>query len=253
MAEKKLVTLDLLQRYHNSLVNGAIKELQNKNDQLAAGTGIAAGSITLAQLSSSVQASLAKADASASNSALLAEVTRAKEAEKTNTDAIAVINGTGEGSIKYAVEAEKNRALAAEGANTTAIARLQAVSGLSVLAEGAKSLNDRLAVLEGDSLTQGSVAYQIAKIVNENNNGSIDTLNELAAWITNDTTGAAKLKADILALQTALGTNTGTKTVVSRVSTLEDKLNFILKEESVTMADTNDIDAIFAPVQQPNE
>ena len=51
--------------------------------------------------------------------------------------------------------------------------------------------------LNGDDKTEGSVDYkvaqEIAKIVNENNNGSIDTLNEIASWIINDETGAAAL------------------------------------------------------------
>ena len=52
---------------------------------------------------------------------------------------------------------------------------------------------------------EGTVAEEIAKIVNENNNGSIDTLNEIASWIINDTTGAAKMAADIEALKDAVG------------------------------------------------
>jgi hypothetical protein len=61
-----------------------------------------------------------------------------------------------------------------------------------------------LTTLKAGATTAGSVAYQIAQIVNENQNGSIDTLNEIAAWIVNDTTGAAKMAADISALQTAM-------------------------------------------------
>lgn len=60
----------------------------------------------------------------------------------------------------------------------------------------------RLNVLQADSTQKGSVAYQIAQIVNENNNGSIDTLNEIAAWIVNDETGVAKMNKDILDLKT---------------------------------------------------
>lgn len=61
-----------------------------------------------------------------------------------------------------------------------------------------------LTTLKAGATTAGSVAYQIAQIVNENQNGSIDTLNEIAAWIINDTTGAAKMAADITALQSAI-------------------------------------------------
>lgn len=57
-----------------------------------------------------------------------------------------------------------------------------------------------ISTLNAGSTTEGSVAYQIAQIVNENNNGDIDTLNEIAAWIVNDTTGAAKMSADISGL-----------------------------------------------------
>lgn len=66
-------------------------------------------------------------------------------------------------------------------------------------------LQSDVTTLKAGASTQGSVAYQIAQIVNENNNGSIDTLNEIAAWIVNDTTGAAKMASDISALQTAIG------------------------------------------------
>lgn len=60
----------------------------------------------------------------------------------------------------------------------------------------------RLNILQADSTQEGSVAYQIAQIVNKNNNGSIDTLNEIAEWIINDKTGAAKMNADISNLKT---------------------------------------------------
>lgn len=57
--------------------------------------------------------------------------------------------------------------------------------------------------LKGDVNTEGSIAKQvateIATIVNDNNNGSIDTLNEIAAWIINDQTGAASMNAAITA------------------------------------------------------
>ena len=60
-----------------------------------------------------------------------------------------------------------------------------------------------LTTLKAGASTEGSVAYQIAQIVNENNNGSIDTLNEIAAWIVSDTTGAAKMAGDISTLSSS--------------------------------------------------
>lgn len=55
--------------------------------------------------------------------------------------------------------------------------------------------------LNGDDKTEGSVkkhvADEIAKIVNENNNGDFDTLNEIAAWIKNDTAGVGALNKSV--------------------------------------------------------
>ena len=68
--------------------------------------------------------------------------------------------------------------------------------------------------LNGNSSTAGSVAYQIAQIVNDNNNGSIDTLNEIAAWIISDTTGAAAMNKDITDLKGLVG-NTAVATQIN--------------------------------------
>lgn len=65
-----------------------------------------------------------------------------------------------------------------------------------------------IAILNGDNKTKGSVEYKIthevAKILNDNDDSDIDTLNEIAAWIINDTTGAAKMNADIVANTAAI-------------------------------------------------
>lgn len=72
--------------------------------------------------------------------------------------------------------------------------------------------------LNGNSSTDGSVAYQIAQIVNDNNNGSIDTLNEIAAWIINDTTGAVKIANDIANLNTLVGTEAVSTQITNAIS-----------------------------------
>lgn len=54
-------------------------------------------------------------------------------------------------------------------------------------------------------------AEEVAKIVNETDNGKIDTLKEIADWIVNDTTGAAKMANDIATLM-------GADTVVGSVA-----------------------------------
>ena len=78
--------------------------------------------------------------------------------------------------------------------------------------EEIKRIDDALNLLNSDASTIGSVANttatEIAKIVNDNNNGNIDTLNEIAAWIINDTTGAAKMNADIGTNATNIALNT---------------------------------------------
>lgn len=66
-------------------------------------------------------------------------------------------------------------------------------------------LEYKLNILNGANTVEGSVANQIAKIVNENNNGSIDSLNEIAAWIINDSTGAANMSNRISSLEGLVG------------------------------------------------
>lgn len=85
----------------------------------------------------------------------------------------------------------------------------------------------RLNILQADSTQEGSVAYQIAQIVNKNNNGSIDTLNEIAEWIINDKTGAAKMNADISNLKTDVSSlkeqvQTASTGLLDRTASLEN-------------------------------
>ncbi len=93
-----------------------------------------------------------------------------------------------------------------------------AVSAEASRADGVeKSLDSRIGTAEtsitrligthtgDDALSVRDIAAnELAKIVNDNNNGSIDTLNEIAAWIVNDSTGAAKMNADISTNKTAI-------------------------------------------------
>ena len=68
---------------------------------------------------------------------------------------------------------------------------------------------DAIALLNNDEKTVGSVkhtvATELAKIISDDDT-DIDTLNEIAAWIVNDTTGAAKMANDIAALNTKVDT-----------------------------------------------
>ena len=130
---------------------------------------------------------------------------------QTSNDAAVAANAT-------AISNEASRAAGAEQAINTKIGTV--TSGKTVVemiadAQAAATYDDtalaaRVSANEGDlttlkagATTEGSVAYQIAQIVNENNNGSIDTLNEIAAWIVSDTTGAAKMAGDIASLSSS--------------------------------------------------
>lgn len=74
-------------------------------------------------------------------------------------------------------------------------------------AEQGKVLKGLIDKLNGDSSEVGSVAYQIAQIV-AGADTRYDTIKEIADWIINDTTGAAKMASDILALQNEMSNHT---------------------------------------------
>lgn len=143
------------------------------------------------------EADRAKAAEEALTTALGEEEVRAAGAE----NAIATLVGTlPEGTTATTVVAYA-AALAKEAEDFAADKN-------SLLAARVDTAESAINTLNGDVNTPGSVkkevADSVAKIVNENNNGSIDTLNEIAAWIINDTTGAAKMKTDIATLNGAV-------------------------------------------------
>ena len=102
-----------------------------------------------------------------------------------------------------------------------------AISATDTINSAFGKLEYRLNILQAGDTQEGSVAYQIAQIVNENNNGSIDTLNEIAAWIVNDETGVAKMNADISGLKTDVSglkeqVQTATTGLLDRTTSLEN-------------------------------
>ena len=121
----------------------------------------------------------------ANATAISNEVTRATGAEQAINTKIGTVT-----SGKTVVEMIADAQAAATYDDTALAARVSANEG-------------DLTTLKAGASTEGSVAYQIAQIVNENNNGSIDTLNEIAAWIVSDTTGAAKMASDISSLSSS--------------------------------------------------
>lgn len=121
----------------------------------------------------------------ANATAISSEASRAAGAEQAINDKIGTVT-----SGKTVVEMIADAQAAATYDDTALAARVSANEG-------------DLTTLKAGASTEGSVAYQIAQIVNENNNGSIDTLNEIAAWIVSDTTGAAKMASDISSLSSS--------------------------------------------------
>lgn len=102
-----------------------------------------------------------------------------------------------------------------------------AISATDTINSAFGKVEYRLDILQADSTQEGSVAYQIAQIVNKNNNGSIDTLNEIAAWIVNDETGVAKMNKDISDLKIDVSglkeqVQTATTGLLDRTTSLEN-------------------------------
>ena len=93
----------------------------------------------------------------------------------------------------------------ADGAAAQAAQNKTDISGLNTRLTGAEADIDNLQAavntLNADDKTEGSVDYkvaqEVAKILNDNDTSDIDTLEEIASWITNDTTGAASMAKDI--------------------------------------------------------
>lgn len=101
--------------------------------------------------------------------------------------------------------------------------------------------------LNGNAQTEGSVDYkvaqEVAKIVNENNNGDIDTLNEIAAWIVNDKTGAAQMSNAIAANELAI-TNIKDGAALDSFKDVEDKIGALTKATVVAEIEAAKQDAI---------
>ena len=126
-------------------------------------------------------------------------------------------DAAGAETIHGALNAAAAAQSAAEGAQGTADgAAAQAaqnktdISGLNTRLTGAEADIDNLQaavnLLNSDDKTAGSVDYkvaqEVAKILNDNDASDIDTLEEIASWITNDTTGAASMAKDIADIKT---------------------------------------------------
>ena len=101
------------------------------------------------------------------------------------------------GANKAAAAAQQ----AADDAQADADQNASDIEGLGVRMTAAESDIDNLQAavntLNGDDKTEGSVDYkvalEVAKILNDNDASDIDTLEEIAAWIKNDTAGVGAI------------------------------------------------------------
>ena len=97
-------------------------------------------------------------------------------------------------SVANTAQGTANAADALSKANSTLITGLD---GRLTIAEGEiDTLQETVALLNGASTEAGSVAYQIAQVI-DGAPESLDTLKEIADWIGSDTTGAAALNSRI--------------------------------------------------------
>lgn len=98
---------------------------------------------------------------------------------------------------------------AADDAQADADTNAGEISGLKTRMDGAEADIDNLQsavnTLNGDDKTEGSVDYkvalEVAKILNDNDASDIDTLEEIAAWIKNDTAGVGSIVSRLDAVE----------------------------------------------------
>lgn len=116
-----------------------------------------------------------------------AEITSKVNVEKGRAEGV-------EADLLGKINAEAARADAAEKANATAAQNAQSKAN-DAFAK-AQANETAIGVLNGAATVEGSVAYKIAQIVTANE-GAVDTLEEIAAWIANHPTDAAEYNARI--------------------------------------------------------
>lgn len=96
----------------------------------------------------------------------------------------------------------------------------KAIQSSDTINEAFGKIEFKVNVLNADASTVGSVAHQIAQIV-EVDGGAVDKLKEIAAWIIDDQTGAAKIIADVAINAgdiAALENLVGSKTVAAQIA-----------------------------------
>ena len=98
------------------------------------------------------------------------------------------------------------------------VAQKATIDTLTASSTTIQEILTKVNTLTADSATEGSVAYQVAALLNDADASDIDTLEEIAAWITNDTTGATKMANDIANLNTLVGTEAVSTQITNAIS-----------------------------------
>lgn len=95
-----------------------------------------------------------------------------------------------------------------------------------------------------DTAATNAAAAAVADVV-ANADTKFDTLKEIADWIQSDTTGAAKMAADISNLQSSVSTNSSNiSNNTSAISNLDTRLDEVESAVSNIQAESTDIDAL---------
>lgn len=107
--------------------------------------------------------------------------------------------------------------------------------------EGRIAANElAITTLNGNDTVVGSVDYkvaqEVAKILNDNDPSDIDTLNEIAAWIKNDTAGVGALNQKVTDNTNAINNHTG------RIEAVETAVNTTLPN-AITKVQTDLVDS----------
>lgn len=116
-------------------------------------------------------------------SQVAAEITSKVNTEKTRAM-------EAEADLLGKINSEASTARAAEQANATAAQNAQTKANDAYAK--AQTNEAAITVLNGAATVEGSVAYKIAQIVTANDDGSINKLEEIAAWIADHPTDAAE-------------------------------------------------------------
>lgn len=197
------------------LISAAKTEIQGKIDAVdaLADQGIAdaaAASAAAAKVQENLNTTNTKVSGIESQVKTLEEAVNATggSVDEKISGAVADLKGTTENvTIKGAMDAAANAKSAADAAQGTANAAdtlsktnstlISGLDGRLTTAEGEiDTLQAAVTLLNGTSTEAGSVAYQIAQVI-DGAPESLDTLKEIADWIGSDTTGAAALNSRI--------------------------------------------------------